>query len=946
MSSLETERRLEQRYELLEVAAILVVVDQVLELVGVHDYVEAAHLRQAELAVLDAREAHLLPRLGAVGLARALHRALVVLHVAESDGELGVVAHVVVEYLGGVEHAALVAAVADEQYLRVVGSADELLELGETVGLGVGVDELGLDEGLARLLARHLQVLDELLPVATRARHVHHLHVESGIVGLDERVDGLLDEAGAQLRRRQQAPHGRLVAALGELVGAVQILHVVDEHLDGRGVDLELAKDGERLLVQLAADGDVGDVGRVVVVQAVDVLHDARAIGLNGREYEQVLQVAVVAEHAVVEHDLLEHLDELRAQVGRHERLDRHADVLRVLGLVERRLHDLVDELAPVLVVLAQHERPEFGVATPHQVARLALEQAVLVAHAYELLVALAALVGDAGQVRIALLAVLADDARVVVGVLLEELLRVVVRVDVDLGQGVVDGRIGAALVNARLEPGQEELHAVALLDLLDELVDDEGAAHAHDHLLDLVLGAVDVQQAADDDRQAARIDLLHVDLDVLDERVAVQVEDEVVHEVEAIADDDERQLIGELGLLEEVLDALGVEAVALAAYALDLLDLARLARRLYVLEVHVGLLAEVDYGAEEVEEALVALERLEYVDERLRGQLLVILDGDLHAYLQVLTDVRLEHGLEALERVLDAQRAEVVDEPLGVEQVGVHHRALDVVHVRVVLEGALQQAGLLAQLSDVRPIVVREHLIGEYGVGHLRRRHQIHLEHARLQVALRLAVVLQRVEQKRRALLHQIVLHEHVDDLVEVRQRLGLVDQQLSELLAVVGIHAHDAAQQEDVVGREVHLLRVQDDLLVLARLHEALHDLERHDGAQVHAERERRVDGLDEVAELLARLQLLLLEPLLEQLLLALLNHGLAQLDRLVLVQLALVEQNAEVLEEWRGRARLCGYLFIIIIGNNNNNKHLVSNYNNRHSMVYGFVHTWVKR
>ena len=55
---------------------------------------------------------------------------------------------------------------------------------------------------------------------------------------------------------------------------------------------------------------------------------------------------------------------------------------------------------------------------------------------------------------------------------------------------------------------------------------------------------------------------------------------------------------------LEEVLDALWVVAVALAADALHLFDLARLAGRLDVLEVDLGVLAEVHDGAQEIEQA------------------------------------------------------------------------------------------------------------------------------------------------------------------------------------------------------------------------------------------------------------------------------------------------------------------------------------------------------
>jgi hypothetical protein len=45
----------------------------------------------------------------------------------------------------------------------------------------------------------------------------------------------------------------------------------------------------------------------------------------------------------------------------------------------------------------------------------------------------------------------------------------------------------------------------------------------------------------------------------------------------------------------------------------------------------------------------------------------------------------------------------------------------LDVVEVGVVLQGALQQARLLAQRGNVRTIVVREHLIAHDGIGHLK---------------------------------------------------------------------------------------------------------------------------------------------------------------------------------------------------------------------------------
>ncbi len=67
--------------------------------------------------------------------------------------------------------------------------------------------------------------------------------------------------------------------------------------------------------------------------------------------------------------------------------------------------------------------------------------------------------------------------------------------------------------------------------------------------VLDYVFRAVDIQQSSDHDRETRGVDLLHIDLDVLLQVVAVQIEDEVMHKVKAVANDDERQLIRQLSL-------------------------------------------------------------------------------------------------------------------------------------------------------------------------------------------------------------------------------------------------------------------------------------------------------------------------------------------------------------------------------------------------------------
>ena len=74
--------------------------------------------------------------------------------------------------------------------------------------------------------------------------------------------------------------------------------------------------------------------------------------------------------------------------------------------------------------------------------------------------------------------------------------------------------------------------------------------------------------------------------------------------EVETVADDDERKLIGELSFFKEVLNFLWVVEVALATDTFDFPDLACSRSSLDVLEMNLGVLAEVDDGAQIVVES------------------------------------------------------------------------------------------------------------------------------------------------------------------------------------------------------------------------------------------------------------------------------------------------------------------------------------------------------
>ena len=61
MRTFEAKRGLQQAHQLLEVAAILIVVDKIFKFISMHHDVQTAHLSQAELVVVHAGEANFFP---------------------------------------------------------------------------------------------------------------------------------------------------------------------------------------------------------------------------------------------------------------------------------------------------------------------------------------------------------------------------------------------------------------------------------------------------------------------------------------------------------------------------------------------------------------------------------------------------------------------------------------------------------------------------------------------------------------------------------------------------------------------------------------------------------------------------------------------------------------------------------------------------------------------
>ena len=111
--ALTVEAAVQQAHQRVEGALLLVLRDQLLEVVRVHDDVHARELGAAVLLRLDARNVHLLPGPRVVGLLRRVDGRGVLLQLHVAGGELRVVRDGGVEDLRRLVGALLVEAVAD-----------------------------------------------------------------------------------------------------------------------------------------------------------------------------------------------------------------------------------------------------------------------------------------------------------------------------------------------------------------------------------------------------------------------------------------------------------------------------------------------------------------------------------------------------------------------------------------------------------------------------------------------------------------------------------------------------------------------------------------------------------------------------------------------------------------------------------------------------------------
>jgi hypothetical protein len=222
--------------------------------------------------------------------------------------------------------------------------------------------------------------------------------------------------------------------------------------------------------------------------------------------------------------------------------------------------------------------------------------------------------------------------------------------------------------------------------------------------------------------------------------------------------------------------------------------------------------------------------EVFKHAAQRAGADLLVVLGCDLGHHPNRAAHVAAQELLEALQAGLGRQAPEEAEHKVRVGELRVaahaYQRALDVLHVGVVLHRALRQPRPLAQLPNRRAVVVAEHFVLQDGVGDLGRpAAQVHLEQLGLEVAFFGAVVLERLEQKRRGFLDAVRRHEqvhHARGLHQLRRR-----ELLGELERARRVLPRQALEHVRVVRPKAHFGGVGDNLVELAALEHAVDGL-----------------------------------------------------------------------------------------------------------------------
>ena len=119
-------------------------------------------------------------------------------------------------------------------------------------------------------------------------------------------TDRVLDTKTIKLCLSETAPDVWCIDRLCELSGTINRDDVFDQNIDCVTVRLRLFIDLESFFVETRVDCNIGDFRSIVVVEFFDIISYTRAVGFDGGENQQVLQVLIFTERRRFQDDLFE----------------------------------------------------------------------------------------------------------------------------------------------------------------------------------------------------------------------------------------------------------------------------------------------------------------------------------------------------------------------------------------------------------------------------------------------------------------------------------------------------------------------------------------------------------------------------------------------------------------------------------------------------------------
>mmetsp|Transcript_27003 Transcript_27003/g.31126 ORF Transcript_27003/g.31126 Transcript_27003/m.31126 type:complete len:481 (-) Transcript_27003:1285-2727(-) len=469
---------------------------------------------------------------------------------------------------------------------------------------------------------------------------------------------------------------------------------------------------------------------------------------------------------------------------------------------------------------------------------------------------------------RITIFAVLSDHLRVVELIVDQKALRVLVDIDVDLGQSVVQFGSLHTFIGAGFQPRLQDSQLISALNFLDQLFNGTVSTNVVQKLLDVGFITFQIDQRTEHFRRGGGVDSEQIHFNEFVQVILVQVLGQFGDITVLVTQEDQRTRVGQSSFLKVVLDLNGIIEAGFLNDSLNFLDLVQLGGGFNILEVDIFVFQVVDDTSQEVEQTVEVSIRLEHLDQRRDANLLMVTNSTLHNSLQVLS-VGFHQLVKAFQSILGSLSSQKFVNLLGSETVGgqrVDDNSLDVGNLSVVVQSVQEHTLSFAKLGDLGLIIMSKHVHFQNCLGNSGSGHQVQLQQTGLQMTFLRAVTLQGLDQEFGGLKQFVVSHEDVDDNLQINlgSSASLTNSEhLSQSQSTFRVGQNNSLEQVSPFRGVVDLLTVGSNFFELFGFDETFQHSGRGVGSQVNGKTQIVIELFAQVTQFFGAFQLVFLEP-----------------------------------------------------------------------------------